>query len=78
MVYMGSVTNEDPDDSLWQDHQMLASVHSGRSVWCHEPGYSRTMSFSVLYFLLCVVFYRCWKSCYLLSFKYIQACVDIV
>ena len=31
MVYMGSKTGEDPDDILKQNHQMLASVHSGRS-----------------------------------------------
>lgn len=31
MVYMGSKTGEDPDEILKQNHQMLASVHRGRS-----------------------------------------------
>ena len=31
VVYMGSKTGEDPDDILKHNHQMLASVHSGRS-----------------------------------------------
>lgn len=30
VVYMGSARNEEPDESVWRDHQMLASVHSGR------------------------------------------------
>lgn len=31
VVYMGSKTGEDPDEILKQNHQMLASVHRGRS-----------------------------------------------
>lgn len=30
-MYMGSKTGEHPDDILKENHQMLASVHSGRS-----------------------------------------------
>lgn len=32
MVYMGSNNGEDPDEILAQNHQILASVHTGRSV----------------------------------------------
>lgn len=30
---MGSKNGDDPDEILMQNHQMLASVHSGRSVF---------------------------------------------
>lgn len=32
MVYMGSKTEEDPEETLRSNHQILASVHGGRSV----------------------------------------------
>lgn len=50
MVYMGSKNDEDPDEILAQNHQILASVHTGRSVFCFSTSFkSKGTSFFSLW-----------------------------
>lgn len=52
MVYMGSKTEEHPDEILKQNHQMLAAVHRGRSAQYHEFNFSLCFFFFFGYSVL--------------------------
>lgn len=63
VVYMGSKSSEDPNDTLSHNHQILAAVHGGRSLYL--------LSF-LFYIILICPFHLLY--CFALSFLLIGVC----